>query len=197
MNQPLGHAVGNALEVREAIAALAGAGPPDLTEHCLQVAGHMLRLAGRCSSDDLSDARPLLEGALADGSALATLRKLVLLQGGDASQIDRPETLPSAPFIESVDSPRGGYLAGVDALGVAHACLELGAGRKTKNEPIDPAVGVVLSHQVGAHVEQGEPLFTVHAAQSEDVPPARDEVLAAFRWSDEPTHPPRPEVVLG
>jgi pyrimidine-nucleoside phosphorylase len=197
MNQPLGHAVGNALEVREAIETLGGDGPPDLTEHCLQVAGHMLRLAGRCSADDLSDARPLLEGALADGSALATLRKLVELQGGDTSQIDRPDTLPRAPFIEPVNSPRDGYLASVDALRVAHACLELGAGRKTKSEPIDPAVGVVLSHQVGERVAQGETLFTVHAARDEDLPPARDEVLAAFEWSETETRPPRPEVVLG
>jgi pyrimidine-nucleoside phosphorylase len=197
MNQPLGCAVGNALEVREVVETLGGRGPRDLTEHCLEVAGHMLRLAGRAEASDLSDARPQLERALADGTALATLRRLVVLQGGDATQIDEPDRLPRAAHIEVVNSPRSGFLAAVDALRVAHACLELGAGRKTKGAPIDTAVGVVLARQVGDAVEEGRPLCSVHAASAEAADSVRDELLAAFEWADEPRPPAPTEVILG
>ncbi len=197
-NQPLGRAVGNALEVREAIETLHGRGPADFTEHSLLVAGHMLRLAERTRRDDLADARPLLEGSLADGSALGVLRRLVAAQGGDATQIDDPETLPRAPVVRRVDSPRAGHVARIDALAVGRACLVLGAGRLRKSAPIDHSVGVVLARQVGDAVERDQPLFTVHARDREGADGAVKEILAAFEWSDQPVAPPRlPEVIPG
>lgn len=196
-NQPLGRAVGNALEVREAIETLNGSGPRDLSEHCLAVAGHMLRLAGRAHRDDLSDARELLEERIADGAALAALRKLVSLQGGDTSQIDDPATLPRTPVAREVPSPRDGAVAAIDALSVGRACLKLGAGRIRKGEPIDHAVGAVLACQVGDFIARGQPLFTVHARDADAARAAADEITGAFEWSDRSSRPPNPEVIPG
>ncbi len=196
-NQPLGRAVGNALEVREAIETLHGRGPEDLTEHCLLVAGHMLRLAGRTRRDDLADARSLLEERVAGGAALGALRKLVVLQGGDPTQIDDPERLPRSPVVLEVGSPREGHVAAIDALRVGRACLALGAGRMRKSEPIDHAVGVVLACQVGDAVARDQALFTVHARDRSAADAAADEIAAAFAWSDHPLKPPPPEVIPG
>ncbi len=196
-NQPLGLTVGNALEVREAIETLQGDGPRDLTEHSLAVAGHMLRLAGRTEADDLSDARPRLEDSLSSGAALAVLRKLVELQGGDAGMIDDPEKLPRAPVVQMVPSPAAGYVRRIDALEVGRACLALGAGRMRKGEPIDHAVGVVLARQVGDRVERDEPLFTVHARDRADASAAVEQIGNAFEWSEDSVRPAPPEVLLG
>ncbi len=196
-NQPLGRAVGNALEVREAIATLRGEGPRDLTEHCLAVAGHMLRLAGYSERDDLVDARETLEARLADGSALGVLRKLVSLQGGDVSQVDRPETLPQAAVVREIPAPGDGHVARIDALTVGRACLELGAGRLRKSEPIDHSVGVVFACQVGDRVVRDQPIFEIHAREASAAEAAGEQISAAFEWSDAAAAPPPPEVILG
>jgi pyrimidine-nucleoside phosphorylase len=164
MNQPLGCAVGNALEVREAIEALSGGGPADLREHCLMIAAHMVRLGRREARPDALDAIiQEVTGVLDSGAALAKFRELVAAQGGDVGQIDDPDRLPSGRFQESVETERSGWVAGMDPLAVAQATLELGAGRARKTDVIDPAVGVVVHKKVGDWTDVGDVLFTVHA----------------------------------
>lgn len=164
MNQPLGGAVGNALEVREAIEALQGGGPADLREHCLTVAGHMLRLGRRMSGDDAQAAcEAELANLMASGRGLAKFRELVGAQGGDVTMIDDPDRLPQARNREDIVADAGGYVAQVNALLVARATFELGAGREKKGDPIDPAVGAVVRCKVGDRVQRGDVLFTVHA----------------------------------
>src|SRR5712692_4020487 len=161
MNQPLGHAVGNALEVKEAIATLQGGGPADIREHCLEVAGYLLILAGKARSQAV--ARAQLTAALSNGAAWDKFRQLVVAQGGDVAVVENPERLPAASLIEEVPAPETGYLARVDALTIGLSSVDLGAGRAKKGDPIDHAVGLVVYHKVGDHVTKGEPLFAVHA----------------------------------
>ncbi len=177
MNQPLGHAVGNALEVREAIDTLHNGGPADFREHCLTVAAHLLVLAGK--ADRLAAARKLATAALADGSAWERFRAFVEAQGGDVATIEQPERLPAADLVDVVRAPRSGYLREIDAREVGLAAVDLGAGRHKKSDPIDYAVGFVIHHKVGDRVVKGEPLFTVHANDRKRLAVARERVLAA------------------
>lgn len=187
MNQPLGNAVGNALEVKEAIDALQGGGPADFREHCLHVSSHMLRLGRRAK--DLGEARVMAERAISDGSALEKLRVLVQAQGGDVSYVDHPGKLPRARLIESVQSPRSGWLAEIGARAIGEASVALGAGRASKSDRIDHAVGFLIYHKVGDYVERGAPLFSVHAQDEARQTAARDEVLRAHVFSDRETPP--------
>jgi pyrimidine-nucleoside phosphorylase len=187
MNQPLGHAVGNALEVREAIETLHNGGPADFREHCLTVAGHLLLLAGQERTARAARAR--LERALADGSAWAKFRQLVQAQGGEVSVIDDPDRLPTASLVETVSAPRSGYLAEVNAREIGLASVDLGAGRAKKDESIDHAVGLVIHRKVGERVKKGEPLFTVHANDAERLRTAIARVLAAHKFSAKPVKP--------
>jgi pyrimidine-nucleoside phosphorylase len=182
MNQPLGVAVGNALEVREALDTLKGSGPDDFREHCLVVAGHMLVLGG--TAGDLAAARALTEKSLADGTALAKFRALVEAQGGDVSYADQPDKFPKAQFIEIVDSPQSGWIDQVNARTIGEASVALGAGRAKKGDPIDHAVGFEILHKVGDRVERRQPLFTVHAGSQSALDQAREQVLTAFRFSE-------------
>lgn len=181
MNQPLGRTVGNALELREALDALQGKGPPDLHEHCLRVASHMLVLAGAAA--DLRQARLRLEGVLRDGTALGQFRKLVRAQGGDVRVIDEPDRLPTAPVREVVASPRTGYLAAVDARTVGETAVRLGAGRAKKGDAIDHRVGVVVYAKVGDRVQEGDPLFTVHSKDRASFDEAASSLLSGVRFS--------------
>lgn len=187
MNQPLGHAVGNALEVKEAMDTLKGSGPADFREHCLHVSAHMLLVGKRAK--DLNEGRALAEMALADGSAFEKFRVLVEAQGGDVSYVDHPDKLPKAKFVEVIKAPRGGWLAQVDARSVGEASVLLGAGRAKKSDAIDHAVGFVVHHKVGDKVEKGEPLFTIHANDEKKLAEARERVLAAHVFSDKPIPP--------
>jgi pyrimidine-nucleoside phosphorylase len=187
MNQPLGHAVGNALEVREAIDTLHNNGPADFRDHCLGVGGHLLRLAGKAATPAAGS--KLVAAALADGQAWAKFRQLVAAQGGDVGVIDNPDRLPKAPFIETVPAPRGGYLAEAKAREIGLAAVDLGAGRARKGDPIDLAVGLVIHHKVGDKVARGEPLFTVHANDRAKLGVARERVLKAHRFSSRRVRP--------
>lgn len=182
MNQPLGHAVGNALEVAEAIEALKGGGPEDLREHCLHVSAHMLVMGKRVKQ--LDDGRKMAEKAIADGSALEKFRVLVAAQGGDVSYVDDPDKLPKARMVELVKAPRSGWLAQIDARAVGEASVALGAGRAKKSDPVDHAVGFVILHKVGDQVQEGETLFEVHADEAGKAAAAREAVLAAHTFSD-------------
>jgi pyrimidine-nucleoside phosphorylase len=182
MNQPLGNAVGNALEVKEAIATLHGQGPADFSEHCLTVASHLLVLGKKAAS--LGEARAMAEASLAEGRAWQAFRQLVIAQGGDVSYVDQPEKLPAAPLVETVTASRAGYLIGIHAREVGETAVELGAGRARKGDAIDYAVGMVIHHKVGDFVAAGEPLFTVYANQREKLEAAKERLLAAHQWSE-------------
>ena len=187
MNQPLGHAVGNSLEVIEAIETLKGAGPEDFREHCLHVSAHMLVLGKRAG--DLAEGRALAEKSLADGSAFEKLRVLVEAQGGDVSYVDDPSKFPRARYVEEVESPRNGYLSQIQARSVGEAAVTLGAGRAKKSDSIDHAVGIVIHHKVGDKVEKGEPLFTIHANNEAKLVEAQEAVLAAHSFSADEVAP--------
>jgi len=190
MDQPLGEAVGNTLEVAEAIDTLRGHGPADLREHCLVLAAHMLLLGGL--APDLSAARNLASATLRSGRALAKFREMVKVQGGDPRVADSPwDVLPRAPVVAPVQAPAEGYVAAVDAEAVGLATVRLGAARERKGEPIDYRVGVVVHRKVGDLVRRGEPLFTVHAADEDSLCRAAEEVLAAYSWSSRPVRRPR------
>jgi pyrimidine-nucleoside phosphorylase len=184
MNQPLGNAVGNALEVIEAVETLKDNGPADFLEHCLHVSAHLLVLGKR--AQNLEEGRAMAEKSITDGSAFEKLRVLVEAQGGDVSYVDDTSKFPAAEYIEVVESPRGGYLSQVHARIVGEAAVALGAGRARKSDPIDHAVGFVIHHKVGDRVEKGDPLFTVHANDEEKLSEARKAILSAHRFSEEP-----------
>jgi pyrimidine-nucleoside phosphorylase len=187
MNQPLGHAIGNALEVREAIATLQGDGPVDFWAHCLEVAGHMIRLAGK--ADSLAEAKALATAARDDGRALHKFRQLVEAQGGDPRLVDQPELLPQAQRVESLRAPQDGTVAGLDTRALGWSSVYLGAGRRLKSEPIDHAVGIVLSIKVGDVVAAGQEIGAVHANDPAKLAQARQEILDAVAWSAAPVLP--------
>jgi len=184
MNQPLGQAVGNVLEVREAIETLHGGGPEDFREHCLHAAAHMLVLGRR--ANNLEIARSIADSAIANGSAWQAFRKLVAAQGGDISYVDSPQKMESARIVETVPSPESGYLSQINARVVGEASVELGAGRAKKDDPIDHAVGFEILRKVGDRVEKGQPLFVIHANDTAKLSQARQTVLTAYRFSPTP-----------
>jgi len=184
MNQPLGEAVGNVLEVREAIDLLHERGPQDFREHCLHVSAHMLVLGNRAAS--LTEARALAEARLIDGAAWEKFRALVQAQGGDVSYVDAPDRMANAKISEVVQSPRGGYLLQIHARLIGEAAVALGAGRARKTDPVDHAVGLLIHKKVGDKVEVGEPLFTIHANDPARLAQVRQAVLAAHSFSEKP-----------
>jgi pyrimidine-nucleoside phosphorylase len=188
MSQPLGRAVGNALELKEALDTLHGQGPPDFVEHCLSVAGQMLVLGGKAR--DAEAARTILLEALYSGRALAQFREWIAAQGGDLAAVDDPSRLPQATLVQDVPAPRTGCVAGIDAMEVGLTAMLLGAGRARKGDPVDHAVGVVLRAKIGDHVEGGQPLLTLHANDAEKLAQARERLLAAYTWSEEPVQAP-------
>ena len=187
MNQPLGAAVGNALEVIEAIETLRGGGPVDFREHCLHVAAHMLVLGQRAK--DLAEGRAMAEKSITDGSALEKLRVLVQAQGGDASYVDDVSKFERAKYVEVVNAPRNGFISQVHARIVGEASVALGAGRSKKGDPVDHAVGFVTHKKVGDKVQEGEPLFEIHANDEAKLAEARVDVLSAYRFNDESVPP--------
>ncbi|MGL4859420.1 MAG: pyrimidine-nucleoside phosphorylase [Enterobacteriaceae bacterium] len=164
MSQPLGCAIGNALEIQEAIDTLQGKGPADLTELVMELGSHMVVLAGKAATTEA--ARALLEKAIADGSALAKFRAFIASQGGDPDVIDHPEKLPQATYRIEVPAQRAGVISCIVADEIGVAAMQLGAGRATKEDQIDLAVGLVLHKKVGDPVQQGESLVTIHSNRS-------------------------------
>ncbi|HQV94079.1 MAG TPA: thymidine phosphorylase [Anaerolineales bacterium] len=187
MNQPLGHAVGNSLEVVEAIDALKGGGPHDFREHCLHVSSHLLVIGKRAK--DLNDGRAQAEKAMADGSAFEKFRVLVKAQGGDVSYVDDTSKFPRAKYVEAVESPMDGSISQVGARSVGEASVILGGGRAKKSDSIDHAVGIVVHHKVGDKVQKGEPLFTIHADDEAKLAEARAMTLAAHKLTTEIVQP--------
>ena len=182
MNQPLGSAVGNSLEMIEAIELLRGRAPKDYYEHCLHVAAHVLVL-GQCAKD-LDEGRVMAEKSISDGSALEKLRVLVQAQGGDVSYVDDMSKFARAKYVEVVNAPRSGFISQVHARIVGEASVGLGAGRSQKSDPIDHAVGFLIHKKVGDKVEAGEPLFEIHANDEAKLAEARRTTLSAYGFSD-------------
>jgi thymidine phosphorylase len=172
MQAPLGRAIGNALEVAEAVEVLQGGGPPDLREVCLAVATEMLRLGG-CTDDPAP--------ALSDGRALERWRRMVAAQGGDA---DAP--LPRAPLQDVLRAPRDGHVVRLDALAVGTAAWRLGAGRARKEDPVDPGAGLVLGAGLGERVTAGQPIATLHASTAERLADGRAALAGAVDIADSP-----------
>lgn len=187
MDQPLGRAVGNALEVTEAIETLRGDGAPDLVELSTLLAGEMLHLVGKASSPTAGKEAALR--ALSSGEALVWLQRLLLLQGGDPRVVEDPGLMGRAPLVLPVLAHRSGWVSRLDARGIAQAALTLGAGRATKEDSVDPQVGVLLRAKVGAAVERGEPLAEVHARDGARGERAVAEVLHAYSILQEPQQP--------
>jgi len=183
MNQPLGSAVGNALELIEAIELLHGRAPKDYYEHCLHLSAHMLVLGQRAK--DLDEGRAMAQKSIDDGSALENFRVLVQAQGGDVSYVDDMSKYARAKYVEVVNAPRNGFISQVHARIVGEASVALGAGRAKKGDPIDHAVGFLIHKKVGDKVEAGEPLFEIHANDEAKLVEARTNVLSAYAFSDE------------
>jgi pyrimidine-nucleoside phosphorylase len=179
MDQPLGAAVGNALEVREALATVRGQGPPDFTELVLDACARLLALSDL--GVDETDGRARAEQAVADGSAAVLWRRWIEAQGGDPDDA----ALPVAPVVRIVSAPRAGTVVALGAIRVGNAAVHLGAGRRTKDDPIDHAVGIVCLRKRGDRIERGEPLAEVHARDERSAVEAAAEVLAAYAIADE------------
>jgi pyrimidine-nucleoside phosphorylase len=188
MDQPLGNAVGNALEIRETVATLRGEGPPDFTELVLSACAHLLAFSDL--GIDEATGRERAAAAVQDGSALAAYERWIAAQGGDP----REDALPSAPVVRDVHAPRAGHVVAIGAVGVGLAALRLGAGRRTKDDHIDHAVGVVCRKKRGDAVDAGDLLAQVHAGDDDSAARAADEVLAAYTFADEA--PPARPIVL-
>jgi len=187
MNQPLGRAVGNALEVREAISTLQNDGPEDFVEHCLVVTAHMLALGDQVPNAE--EGRKSAENALASGAAWEKFKQLIEFQGGDISYLEHPDRLPSAPLIKTVNSPQSGYLSRIDARTVGETSVDLGAGRAKKSDDIDHAVGIEVLPNVGDYVDKEQPLFVVHANSQERMEAATKRLLGALTYSEQRVEP--------
>ena len=180
MDQPLGRAVGNALEIREAIATLRGEGPPDFVELVLAASSRLLTLSDL--GVDEAEARERVTRAIGDGSAVEAYERWVRAQGGDPDEA----ALPTAPIVREVEASRAGYVSELGAVRVGQAALHLGAGRQAKDDAIDHAVGVVCLGKRGDRVAEGEPLFEVHAHTEEAAAEAAEELESAYTVSDDP-----------
>lgn len=190
MDEPLGSAVGNALEVREAVAALHGSGPSDLIEHCLDLTALLHVAAG--SARRAEDVRPELVTALRSGAAAERFAAMIAAQDGDARIVETPGLLPSAPVVRPVQSPETGYIVDLDARDIGVASMSLGAGRARKGDAVDPAVGVELALKVGDRASAGDVLALVHGRDEATAANAARQVLAAYRFADRPRRAPAP-----
>ncbi|MFO7680764.1 MAG: thymidine phosphorylase [Chloroflexota bacterium] len=191
MNQPLGNAIGNDLEVKEAIETLQGGGPAQFWAHVLDISAYMLLLAGK--TETLEAAKALASEARDNETAFQKFRALVAAQGGDVRQVDNPSLLPQARYIEPLLAPQDGTIAALDTGAIGWAAVHLGGGRLVKTDQIDHAVGFILPCAVGDTFRQGDALGHIHANDTDKLEKARAELLAAITWSAEPV-PPLPHI---
>lgn len=187
MDEPLGYAVGNALEVREVIAMLQGEGPEDLREVCLTLAGMMISM-GRTDAS-FEEGYAMAEEALASGAAYKKFREMVSSQGGKLSCIDSPGILPQAEVCYELAAPSEGYLYAIDTEGIGIAAGLLGAGRETKESTIDAGAGLIMRKKTGAYVKKGEILATLYTADEEHLLRAREHLASCFTIREEPPEP--------
>jgi pyrimidine-nucleoside phosphorylase len=192
MNQPLGYAIGNALEIMEASQTLQNAGPADLTKLCLELAARMIFLGKKAVS--LEEARLTAEKHLVDGSAYRKLKEVVRAQGGNPQALDKFELLPNATGMREITSPRAGYVSTIHAEDIGMASNLIGAGREKKEDSIDPAVGIILEVKVGEKVDAGSILCRLYYTKEDHVDEAADQVEDAFRISGQ--KPDERELIL-
>jgi len=196
MDQPLGNAVGNALELREAIEMLHGVGPEDYRYHCLHLAAYMLILGQK--APDIETGLAMAERAMQDGSGLRKFRELVIAQHGDVSTIDNLDKLPKAKFIEPVLAEKSGWVNSVNAREVGETSVQLGAGREKKGDPIDPAVGIMVYTKIGDAIEAGQTLFEIHANNTGKLLQAKERLKNAIEITqDRVERPPYFHGVIG
>ncbi|MGM1022882.1 MAG: pyrimidine-nucleoside phosphorylase [Bacillota bacterium] len=191
MSQPLGLAIGNSLEVKEAIDTLRGEGPKDLEELCMTLGSQMVFLAGK--ADSLENAEEKLREVIRNGKALEKFKEFIANQGGDASVVDHPERLPQAQYLIEVPAKQDGVVAEIVADEIGTAAMLLGAGRATKESEIDLAVGLMLNKKVGDAVKVGDSLVTIHANR-EDVAQVLEKIYANIRIAD---HAEAPVLIYG
>ncbi|MBS4202240.1 pyrimidine-nucleoside phosphorylase [Bacillus sp. FJAT-49732] len=188
MEQPLGYAVGNALEVKEAIETLQGKGPEDLHELCLVLGSKMVVLAGKANSEE--EARSMLEEVIDNGKALQAFKQFLSAQGGDPSVVDDVQKLPKAKYQIPVKATESGYVTGIVADEIGVAAMLLGAGRATKESEIDLSVGIVLHKKIGNAVEVGEAIATIYS-NTEEVSEVINRISKAYDFSiDKPSPMP-------
>ncbi|MDP1511801.1 pyrimidine-nucleoside phosphorylase [Paenibacillus sp. CMAA1739] len=191
MSQPLGLAIGNSLEVKEAIDTLRGEGPKDLEELCMALGSQMVFLAGK--ADSLEHAEEKLKEVIRNGKALEKFKEFIANQGGDASVVDHPERLPQAQYLIEVPAKQDGVVAEIVADEIGTAAMLLGAGRATKESEIDLAVGLMLNKKVGDAVQKGDSLVTIHANR-EDVDQVMEKIYTNIRIAD---HAEAPVLIYG
>ena len=188
MDIPLGFYIGNALEVREAVEVLQGHGCPDLTGVCITLAANMLHL---CNGWPIEEATKQAQEAISSGRAFEQMKRWIAAQGGDAAVLDNVSLLPQASVQYELKAPQAGYIHHMDAQKIGESSAILGAGRKTKDDVIDPAAGIVLKEKTGAKVEQGQTLAVLHTDRPETLADAERVFLEAIRWgADAPAAQP-------
>lgn len=189
MSQPLGRAVGNALEVEEAVQVLKGGGPEDLRQLCLELAGEMIRIGGRAES--FEEGKETARQVLSDGRALEKFRQMVRCQGGDDRIVEEPERMGSSRYSRDVLAGRTGFIAETDTREIGRASQHLGAGRLRKEDEIDFTAGIRMHVRIGDFVKEGDVLATLYGADSRRLEEAKIIMEAAIRISAEPTAPPK------
>lgn len=187
MNQPLGHAIGNALEVKEAIDTLNGGGPDDFWAHCLETAAHMLLLAGKGSS--LDGAKKILNSVRQGGLALEKFKQMVEAQGGNGRMVDTPDLLPKASLISKIKAPTSGTIHAINTGEIGWAAVHLGGGRLVKSDKIDHAVGIVLRAKIGDQVRAGDVIGEIHANDSMQESLALAQVLGSITIKEAAAEP--------
>ncbi|NMA14006.1 MAG: thymidine phosphorylase, partial [Clostridia bacterium] len=193
MGQPLGHAIGNALEVKEAIDTLKGKGPDDLVDLCQSLAGVVFYLSGKAS--DFSYGRELAENLLASGAALDKFREFIAAQGGSKGVVESENLLPQADFRFTVQAPAKGWINNMKTRDLGLAAMKLGAGRNTKEETIDPGVGLVCYKKRGDYVDEGDTLAMIHANDEDRVDEVKKIVLESYIIKETP--PPEVPLIYG
>lgn len=184
MDQPLGRAIGNALEMAEAIAILHGQGPQDVSDLCYHEAAELLVMTGKAAS--LGEAERYVEQAVRSGAAVAKLAEVIAAQDGNPQQIEQPHLLPRAPVRLMLTAPCTGYISGIQSEQMGQASMLLGAGRFKKGDQIDHRTGLILQAKVGDHRQAGEPLVEIHARSAAEADSIQDLLLQCYTWSDTP-----------
>jgi pyrimidine-nucleoside phosphorylase len=182
MQQPLGRAVGNALELAEAIAILRGTGPRDIADLCYHEAAELLVMTGKATA--MPQAAQIIMHAVQNGAGVAKLAEVIAAQGGDPRYIEQPDLLPLAPVRRMLLAPRAGYIAGIHAEQIGLISMRLGAGRFKKGAQIDARTGLVLQAMIGDYLHAGDPLIEVHARNDSEVDVVRNDLLNCYTWND-------------